>query len=55
MKIEGVQEQTLGDATIYSSKTRVKTIYGYIVVMIRQIGFEPIIRNLTNLKVIQFC
>ena len=31
------------DTTIYSSKTRIKTIYGYMLITIRQIGLKPII------------
>ena len=40
---------------IYSSKTRVKTICGYILISIRQIGCEPINWNPTNPIVTQFC
>ena len=44
MKIEGVLEQILeGRHNLYTSETRIKTIYGYILITIRQIGFKPVI------------
>ena len=42
IKIEGVLGQILErDAKIYSSKTRFISIYRYILIMIREIGFKP--------------
>ena len=42
------------DATIYSSKTSVKTNNEYILITIRQIGFKPYTLNSKNPIVIKF-